>query len=177
MPSEPMGQPRRISIRVAFVRHRFTGRLVAYDKGDRWYGRLDNVLNLTSIGAGAAAAIAGGVHAKPWVLIVLGSIVATLQTFSQWLKPSQRSSRRGHAAARLRDEGWDFVLGQDRYKGKDSRNAWTIFYGEVNKIAQQEEAVEDQEGTQAALPSKERKVDNPQSDQNQRQFIQLRLIV
>ena len=139
-----------IGRRISFVRHRFSRRLLQYEKGDKWYSRLDNVLNLASVAAGAAAALAGGLHARAWLLIVLGSVVAVLQTFSQWIKPSQRATRRGHAAARLRDKGWDFVLSQDRYRGKELPAAWPIFYAEVNKVAQQEEAVEDQELNAAA---------------------------
>jgi hypothetical protein len=136
--------------RTSFVRLRFGGRLAQYEKNGRWYSRLDNVLNLASIAAGAAAALAGGLHTRPWVLIVLGSVVAVLQTFSQWVKPSQRATCRSHAAARLRDEGWDFVLGQNRYKSKDLCAAWPIFYAGVNRVAQRQEAVEDHEAAAAA---------------------------
>jgi hypothetical protein len=137
---------------VSFVRHRFTGRLVSYEKADHRYGLFDTTLNVLSIFAGAASAIFAATHANKWIIILLGSFVAILQSISQWIKPSQRASRRSHAAARLRDEGWDFVLAQDRYKQGDITHGWQIFYAQVNRIAQQEEAAEEQEASKAVGP-------------------------
>ena len=53
------------------------------------------------------------------VMIVAGLVVGGLQSLSQWLKPSRRSTRRGLAANALRSEGWAFLQNRDRYKGKD----------------------------------------------------------
>jgi hypothetical protein len=137
---------------VSFVRHRFTGRLVSYEKADRRYGLFDTTLNVLSIFAGAASAIFAATHANKWIVVLLGSFVAILQSISQWLKPSQRASRRKNAAGRLRDEGWDFVLAQDRYKTRDINQTWQVFYAQVNRIAQQEEATEEQEASKAVGP-------------------------
>jgi hypothetical protein len=128
---------------LSFVQHRFTGRLIAYEKGDRWFGWLDNGLNFASILAGAAVAVLSGLGAEKGIVIALGAVVALLQSVSQWAKPAQNASSRGQAASRLRDEGWDFVFDADRYTAKHLDRTWPIFYRQVNKIAREEDEAED----------------------------------
>ena len=65
-----------------------------------------------------------------------GFVVGGLQSLSQWLKPSRRSTRRGLAANALRSEGWAFLQGRDRYKGKedDPAGAWKLFCDQVDRV-------------------------------------------
>ena len=88
-----------LEIRKAFLQHRFTNRLSAYDRGDRFYRHLDTTLNLASIAAGIAASLlVASATAKAWT-IVLAVGIAGCQTLSQWLKPAERAGRRGRAAS------------------------------------------------------------------------------
>jgi hypothetical protein len=67
---------------------------MSYQRGDRYYSYLDTVLNITSVAAGIAASLTAALTApKDWT-IVLGVVVAGCQTFSQWLRQSQRRASR-----------------------------------------------------------------------------------
>ena len=137
-----------LEIRRAFLRHRFTGPVMSYQRGDRYYSYLDTVLNMISIAAGIAASLTAALSAPKGWTIVLGVVVAGCQTFSQWLKPAQRAARRGQAASDLRSEAWDLLQGRDRYRGKDSMAAWSTFCDQIDKVEQREEAAEDKESGQ-----------------------------
>jgi hypothetical protein len=118
-----------------------------YERSLRGYSILDNFLNLTSIFAGVAASLTVALSAPKVYAIVAGLVVGLLQSISQWLKPSQRSTRRGIAAAYLRSEAWAFLQGRDRYRGKDDRLAWALFCEQVNRVQARESAAQDQEAS------------------------------
>lgn len=139
-----------LEVRGAFLRHRFTGPVMSYQQGDRFYSYLDTALNLTSIAAGIGASLTAALVAPKGWTIVLGIIVAGCQTFSQWLKPSQRAARRGQAASELRNEAWDLLQGRDRYRGKSVEHAWNIFCDQVDTVEDREEAAEDKESGQGS---------------------------
>ena len=71
-----------------------------------------------------------------------------MQSISQWLKPSQRSTRRGIAATYLRSEAWAFLQGRDRYRGKDDRVAWSLLCDQINRVESRESGQQDQEAAQ-----------------------------
>jgi hypothetical protein len=131
-----------LEIRRAFLQHRFTNRLSAYDRGDRFYRHLDTTLNLASIAAGIAASLlVASATGKAWT-IVLAVGIAGCQTLSQWLKPAERAGRRGRAASALRREAWDILEGRDRYRGKNVDRAWDLFCDRVDSIEGQEQTSE-----------------------------------
>lgn len=138
-----------LEIRRAFLHHRFTRPVIAYERGDRYYGHLDTTLNLISIAAGVSAALVAALQSPKWVTIALGVLVAGCQTLSQWLKPSQRAARRGSAATELRGEAWDLLQHRDRYRGQNTAHAWDIFCDQVDRVENREEAAEDNEAFQA----------------------------
>ena len=138
----------QLEIQRAFLVHRFIGPMKMYERSLRGYSVLDNFLNLTSILAGVGASLAAALDAPKVYAIVLGLVVGLLQSISQWLKPSQRSTRRGIAATYLRSEGWAFLQGRDRYRGKDDRVAWSLFCDQVNRVEARESGQQDQEAAQ-----------------------------
>jgi hypothetical protein len=136
-----------LAVRRAFLRHRFTDRVAAYEKGDRLYGRLDTLLNLASVAAGIGASLlAARGSPKGWT-IALGVAIAGCQTISQWLKPAQRAAHRGRAAFELRSQAWDILQGQDRYRGRNLDQAWDIFCSQVGKVENREESMEDSDSS------------------------------
>jgi hypothetical protein len=126
------------------------GPLKAYERTFRAYSVLDNFLNLTSILAGVGASLAAALNAPKVYAIVLGLVVGCLQSLSQWLKPSRRSTRRGLAAHAMRSEGWAFLQGRDRYKGKDPASAWKLFCDQVERVEGREQAEQDRESSEPA---------------------------
>lgn len=137
-----------LEVRAAFLRHRFVTPVSRYESGERFYSYLDTTLNLTSIVAGVGASTAAALNAPKGITIAFGLIVGFLQSISQWLKPSQRSTRRGHAAAEVRTEAWNLLQGYDRYRGKSFDAGWRIFCDQVNRVGQREEADEYKEAMQ-----------------------------
>ncbi|MGO9496716.1 MAG: hypothetical protein ACLQA5_08425 [Solirubrobacteraceae bacterium] len=144
----------QLEIQRAFLVHRFIGPLKSYERSFRGYSILDNFLNLTSILAGVGASLAAALNAPKVYAIVLGLIVGLLQSISQWLKPSQRSTRRGLAAADLRDEAWAFLQRRDRYRGKDDLTAWTLLCDQVNRVEDREQSEQDKESAQVPSTTK-----------------------
>jgi hypothetical protein len=142
-----------LEVRSAFLRHRFIDPVMAYQRGDRFYSYLDTVLNLTSIAAGIGASLTAALVAPKGWTIILGVVIAGCQTFSQWLKPSQRAARRGQAASDLRSESWNLLQRRDRYRGKSVNHAWNIFCDQVDKVEDREEAAEDKESGQGLSSS------------------------
>jgi hypothetical protein len=109
---------------------------------------LDNFLNLVSILAGIGASLAAALDfPKVWP-IVFGLVVGFLQSISQWLKPAQRSTRRGIAALELRSEMWAFLQRRERYRNKDDKTAWGLLCDQVDKVEDRESAAQDQEAAQ-----------------------------
>jgi hypothetical protein len=138
-----------LEIQRAFLEHRFVGPLKTYERTFRGYSVLDNFLNLTSILAGVGASLAAALDwSKVWA-IVLGLVVGCLQSLSQWLKPSKRSTRRGLAAATLRGEGWAFLQGRDRYKDKPPAVAWKLFCDQIDRVEEREQTDQDRESAEA----------------------------
>lgn len=138
----------QLEIQRAFLVHRFIGPMKTYERMNRGYAVLDNFLNLTSILAGIGASLAAALSApKAWA-ISFGLIVGFLQSISQWLKPSQRSTRRGLAAANLRSEAWAFRQRRDRYRGKDDLTAWTLLCDQVARVEDREQSEQDKEAAQ-----------------------------
>lgn len=137
-----------LEIQRAFLSHRFIAPMKLYERSLRGYSILDNILNLTSILAGVAASLAVALNAPKVYAITLGLLVGLLQSISQWLKPAQRSTRRGLAAAYLRSEAWAFLQGRDRYRGKDDRVAWSLLCDQINRVEARESAQLDQEAAQ-----------------------------
>jgi hypothetical protein len=133
----------QLDIQRAFLAHRFVGPMKEYERGNRGYSILDNFLNLTSILAGVGASLAAALDAPKVYAIVFGLVVGFLQSVSQWLKPSQRSTRRGLAAAALRREAWAFLQRRDRYRAKDDRTAWALLCDQVNRLEVREAAEHD----------------------------------
>jgi hypothetical protein len=135
----------QLEIQRAFLAHRFTGPMKEYERGGRGYAILDNFLNLTSILAGVGASLAAALDAPKVYAIAFGLVVGFLQSVSQWLKPSQRSTRRGLAAAGLRGEAWAYLQRRERYRGKDDRMAWALLSDQVNRLEVREAAEHDKE--------------------------------
>ena len=134
-----------LEIQRAFLVHRFIGPMKRYERGSHGYAYLDNFLNLVSILAGIGASLAAALDfPKVWP-IVFGLVVGFLQSISQWLKPSERATRRSLAAAELRDEMWAFLQRRERYRGKDDRTAWALLADQVEDRAS---GLEDQEAAQ-----------------------------
>jgi hypothetical protein len=135
----------QLEIQRAFLVHRFIQPMRTYERSVRGYSVLDNFLNLTSILAGVGASLAAALGAPKVYAIVLGLVVGLLQSVSQWLKPAQRSTRRGIAAAYLRSEAWAFLQGRDRYRGKDDRVAWGLLCDQINRVENREAGRQDEE--------------------------------
>src|ERR1700733_11813626 len=138
----------QLEIQRAFLVHRFIEPMRTFERSVRGYAVLDNFLNLTSILAGVGASLAAALNAPKVYAIVLGLVVGLLQSVSQWLKPSQRSTRRGIAAAYLRSEAWAFLQGRDRYRGKDDRVAWGLLCDQINRVESREAGQQDQDAAQ-----------------------------
>lgn len=135
----------QLEVQRAFLTHRFVGPMQAYEAGDRRYAYMDTVLNLASIACGVGASLAAALEAPKVWAIILGLAVGLMQSLSQWLKPSQRSARRGMAASTLRNEAWSLLQGRDRYRAKDDRSAWSAFCNQVMLVEEREEKDEDDE--------------------------------
>jgi hypothetical protein len=135
----------QLDIQRAFLLHRFVEPMKLFERGSRGYAYLDNVLNLVSILAGVGASLTAAVDWPKLWPILFGLIVGFLQSLSQWLKPSQRATRRGLAAAELRDEMWAFLQNRDRYRGKDDRTAWTLLCQQVERVEDRETTEQDKE--------------------------------
>jgi Protein of unknown function (DUF4231) len=138
----------QLDIQRAFLVHRFVGPMKQYERGSRGYSVLDNLLNLISILAGIGASLAAALSAPKVYAIVFGLVVGFLQSVSQWLKPSQRSTRRGLTAAALRGEAWAYLQGRERYRDKDGRAAWALLCDQVNRLEARETAEHDKENPQ-----------------------------
>jgi hypothetical protein len=138
----------QLEIQRAFRGHRFIGPMKQFERGSRFYGYLDNFLNLVSILAGIGASLAAALDfPKVWP-IVLGLVVGFLQSISQWLKPAQRATRRGIAAVEMRSEMWAFLQRRERYRGKDDKTAWSLLCDQVDRVEDRESAEQDQEASQ-----------------------------
>ena len=137
-----------LEIQRAFLVHRFVGPMKTYERSFRGYSVLDNFLNLTSILAGVGASLVTALDAPKVYAIVLGLVVGALQSLSQWLKPSKRSTRRGLAASAMRTEGWAFLQGRDRYKGKDPATAWALFCDQIERVEGREQTESEREASQ-----------------------------
>ena len=137
-----------LEIQRAFLAHRFIGPMKALERGARGYAYLDNVLNLISIAAGVGASLSAALDwPKAWA-ISLGLLVGVLQSLSQWLKPSQRATRRGLAAAELRSEMWAFLQKRDRYRKVDDITAWGLLCDQVDRVEEREATDQDKENPQ-----------------------------
>jgi hypothetical protein len=134
-----------LAIRGAFLRYRLLEPVVAYERGHRFYAYLDTWLNLTSIAAGIAASLAAALGAPKGLPIMLGVLIAACQTFSQWLKPAQRATRRGQAVFELKGESWNLLQSRDRYRDKSCDQAWNIFCAQVDRLEEREDAAQDKE--------------------------------
>lgn len=139
-----------LEIQRAFLFHRFVEPMKLFERGSRGYSYLDNVLNLVSILAGVGASLAAALNAPKVWPIVFGLVVGFLQSVSQWLKPSQRATRRGLAAAELRSEMWAFLQKRDRYKDKDDLAAWVLLCDQVERVEDRETTEQDKESTQVS---------------------------
>lgn len=138
----------QLEIQRSFLVHRFIGPMKRYEWGARGFGYLDNFLNLVSILAGVGASLSAALDfPKVWP-IAFGLIVGFLQSISQWLKPAQRSTRRGIAALELRSEMWAFLQRRERYRGKDDQTAWALLCDQVGRVEDRESAEQDQEAAQ-----------------------------
>ncbi len=138
----------QLEIQRSFLIHRFVGPMTRYERGARGFGYLDNFLNLVSILAGIGASLSAALDfPKVWP-IVLGLVVGFLQSISQWLKPAQRSTRRGIAALEMRSEMWAFLQRRERYRGKDDKSAWALLCDQVDRVEDRESAAQDQEAAQ-----------------------------
>ncbi len=80
--------------------------------------------------------------------IALGLLVGLLQSLSQWLKPGQRATRRGLAAAELRSEMWAFLQHRDRYRRLDDRAAWSLLCDQVERVEDRQTTDQDREASQ-----------------------------
>ena len=116
-----------------------------FEWGSRGFGYLDNFLNLVSIVAGVGASLSAALDFPKLWPIAFGLVVGFLQSISQWLKPAQRSTRRGIAALELRNEMWAFLQRRERYRGKDDKTAWALLCDQVDRVEDRESAEQDQE--------------------------------
>jgi hypothetical protein len=135
----------QLEIQRAFLYHRFVGPMKQFERGSRGYAYLDNVLNLVSIVCGVGASLSAALDAPKVWAISFGLVVGLLQSLSQWLKPSQRATRRELAAANLRSEMWAFLQRRDRYRGKDDLTAWTVLCDQVELVEDREATEQDKE--------------------------------
>jgi hypothetical protein len=142
-----------LEIQRAFLIHRFIGPMKTLERGSRGYAYLDNVLNLVSIVAGVGASLSAALDGPKVWAISLGLLVGLLQSLSQWLKPSQRATRRGLAAAELRGEMWAFLQKRDRYRNVDDRTAWGLLCDQVDRVEEREETDQDNESSQVPPPT------------------------
>lgn len=138
----------QLEIQRAFLIHRFVAPMRSFERGSRGFAYLDNFLNLTSILAGIGASLAAALDAPKAYAIAFGLVVGFLQSISQWLKPAQRATRRGIAAADLRSEGWAFLQRRDRYRGKDDLTAWGLLCDQIDRVEERQTADQDKENTQ-----------------------------
>jgi hypothetical protein len=138
----------QLEIQRAFLVHRFVAPMKSFERGGRGYAYLDNFLNLTSILAGIGASLAAALSAPKAYAIAFGLIVGFLQSISQWLKPAQRATRRGLAAANLRSEAWAFLQRRDRYRGKDDLTAWGLLCDQIDRVEERQTADQDKENAQ-----------------------------
>ncbi len=138
----------QLEIQRSFLVHRFIGPMKVFERGSRFYAWLDNFLNLVSILAGVGAALSAALDFPKLWPIVFGLVVGLLQSFSQWLKPSTRATRRGMAALELRTEMWAFLQRRERYRGKDDKTAWALLCDQVDRVEDRESADQDQEAAQ-----------------------------
>lgn len=138
----------QLEIQRSFLVHRFIGPMKRFERGSRFYAYLDNVLNLTSILAGIGASLSAALDWPKLWPIMFGLIVGFLQSISQWLKPSERATRRGLSALSLRGEMWAFLQRRERYRGKDDRVAWALLCDQVDRVEDRESAQQDQEAAQ-----------------------------
>lgn len=138
----------QLEIQRAFLTHRFIGPMKSYERSYRGYAYLDNFLNLVSILAGVGASLAAALNAPKAYAIVFGLIVGFLQSLSQWLKPSRRSTRRGLAAADLHSEAWAFLQKRQRYRDKDDLTAWGLLCEQVSRVEDREATEQDKEAAQ-----------------------------
>ncbi len=135
----------QLEIQRSFLAHRFVVPMKRFERSNRFYAYLDNVLNFVSILAGIGASLSAALDfPKVWP-IMFGLVVGFLQSISQWLKPAQRATRRGIAAENLRSEMWAFLQGRERYRGKDDRIAWGLLCDQVNRVEERETAEQDRE--------------------------------
>jgi len=138
----------QLEIQRSFLVHRFIGPMKRFERGSRGYAYLDNFLNLVSILAGLGASLSAALDfPKVWP-IVFGLVVGFLQSISQWLKPSQRATRRGIAALELRSEMWAFLQRRERYRGKDDKTAWALLCDQVDRVEDRESDEQDREAAQ-----------------------------
>lgn len=135
----------QLAIQRAYLVHRFIGPLKRFERGDRFYGYLDTVLNFLSILAGVGGSLAAALDSSKVYAISAGLVVGLLQSVSQWLKPARRSTSRGISASSLRTEAWAFLQARDRYKGRDDAAAWTLFCDQVEKVELREQGDEESE--------------------------------
>lgn len=138
----------QLEIQRSFLVHRFIGPMKRYEWGARGFGYLDNFLNLVSILAGIGASLSAALDFPKLWPIAFGLVVGFLQSISQWLKPAQRSTRRGIAALELRSEMWAFLQRRERYRGKDDKTAWALLCDQVDRVEDRESAEQDQEAAQ-----------------------------
>jgi len=138
----------QLEIQRAFLVHRFVSPMKGFERGARGYGYLDNFLNLTSILAGIGASLSAALGAPKAYAIAFGLVVGFLQSVSQWLKPAQRSTRRGIAAENLRSEGWAFLQRRDRYRGKDDLLAWALLCDQIDRVEERQATEQDKENAQ-----------------------------
>ena len=135
----------QLEVQHSFLAHRFVAPMKRFERSNRFYAYLDNVLNLVSILAGIGASLSAALDfPKVWP-ILFGLVVGFLQSISQWLKPAQRATRRGIAAENLRSEMWAFLQGRERYRGKDDKIAWGLLCDQVNRVEERETADQDRE--------------------------------
>jgi hypothetical protein len=144
----------QLEIQRSFLVHRFIGPMKRYERENRGYAYLENVLNLVSILAGVGASLSAALDFPKLWPIVFGLVVGFLQSISQWIKPSQRATRRGLAAAELRSEMWAFLQARGRYRGKDDQTAWGLLCEQVNRVEDRESAEQDRES--ASVPTSRR---------------------
>jgi Protein of unknown function (DUF4231) len=138
----------QLEIQRSFLAHRFVAPMKRFERTNRFYAYLDNVLNFVSILAGIGASLSAALNfPKVWP-IVFGLVVGFLQSVSQWLKPAQRATRRGIAAENLRSEMWAFLQRRERYRGKDDKVAWGLLCDQVNRVEERAATEQDRELTE-----------------------------
>ena len=118
-----------------FVASRFRDRMQAHLSAGPLYGTVHTVLGVIAVAGGVATStLAAGDEANSTLVIVVGLVVAAAGAMGQIFQYGKRSGVRFRAGNDLRHEGWDYVLGEGKYKNTSPTQAFERFYARIWEI-------------------------------------------